>query len=103
MRRASLAATRAALANAIPFSGYCFRCTAARYANVRDALSGQGALYASGRFHLKEEFRIVYLGCDLHTAVEEFTQTAKHSGFEVARLLPATNIGVAVRLSTQQS
>ncbi len=81
------------------FEGTCFRCLSPRYANVRDAISGEGSRYAAGRFHVKGAFLIVYTACSLDLALWEYTHTARSRGFDVAQLLPVMLLSLEVKLT----
>jgi len=90
---------RRLLASAPPFEGTCFRCLSPRYANVRDAISGEGSRYAAGRFHVKGAVLLVYTACSLDLALWEYTHTARSRGFDVANLLPVTLLSLEVKVS----
>lgn len=81
------------------FSGLCVRCMKPKYGNRLDAFSGEGSREASGRFHSKGKFVIVYTSTDLKTAGWEYFNTARSSGLNIASLLPYIVIGADVTLS----
>lgn len=81
------------------FSGYCFRYVTPKYSSSLDAFSGAGSLKASGRFHVKGKFVIVYTSTELKTAEWEYFHTARSAGIDTAFLLPCTVISAAVNLS----
>lgn len=70
-----------------------------KYGNSLDAFSGEGSREASGRFHGKGQFVIVYTSTDLKTAEWEYSNTARSSGFNITSLLPYIIIGANVTLS----
>ena len=81
------------------YSGHCFRFVKPRYSNRLDAFSGEGSRKASGRFHVKGSFVIVYTSTDLKTAEWEYLHTARTAGINTAFLLPCVVISANVRLS----
>ena len=81
------------------FSGYCFRCVKPQYSSGLDAFSGAGSQKASGRFHVKGKYVIIYTGTDLQTAGWEYLNTAASIGIDTAYLLPYTAISAEVSLS----
>lgn len=90
--------TLAASANC-PYSGTVFRILAPLYGNKDDALSGEGALYAAGRFNVQAVFRISYTGCTLKQAEWEFFSTGRNAGTPREDLLPITMLSADVTLS----
>ena len=100
---ARIAGLQAALQELVPHSatyvGLCFRCLRPKYANKRDAFSGDGSRFASGRFHRRGAFPIVYAGCTLRVAEWETSHTARNSGFQREDLLPLTTISAEVKLN----
>ncbi len=89
-----------AISRAVRFEGVCFRNVKPKYANPRDILSPEGSLNNDGRYNFKGAFGVLYLSCDAHTCLEETTHAFYASGLDVAKLLPRTIVGIAVRLST---
>lgn len=71
-----------------PYTGRIFRLLTPLYANKADALSGGGSTRASGRFHVRGAFRIVYTGCTLRQAEWEHSHTARNSGIAREDTLP---------------
>lgn len=90
---------RQLLSHAIEFEGICFRNVSQRFANRQDILLAKGSKITGGRFNFKGTFEVLYLSCDVHTCIEETTHAARSSGFDVAKMLPRTTVGVKVRLS----
>ena len=84
---------------AVPFTGICFRNVSQQFARRQDILSATGSLIAGGRFNLAGTFEVLYLSCDIHTCLEETTRSFLRDGFDVAKALPRTIIGVEVTLS----
>jgi RES domain-containing protein len=83
-----------------PFSGYCFRCLLPRFASRSHAFSGDGAFRASGRFHRRGLFRIVYTSLEPETALWETLRLARGERFEQAALLPRLMLSAHVELHT---
>jgi len=88
-----------ALELAVEFDGFCFRNVSQRFANRWDILSPEGSRITGGRYNFKGSFGVLYLACDLHTCLEETTQANKALGFDIARRLPRTIVGIKVKLS----
>ncbi len=87
------------VASAEAYSGYCFRCVKPQYSSRLDAFSGAGSRKASGRFHVKGRFNLVYTSTTLEAAQWEYLNTARSIGTDTAYLLPLTAIGADVVLS----
>ncbi len=81
------------------FSGYCFRCVKPQYSSGLNAFSGAGSQKASGRFHVKGRFIIVYTSTDLQTAGWEYLNTAASIGIDTASLLPYIAISAEAKFS----
>lgn len=81
------------------YDGYCYRVTKPRFGNRRDAFSGVGSLYASGRFNVQGKFVIIYTSCSLEGAMWEYTHTARSSNVDLASLLPISVLSGRVQLS----
>ena len=82
-----------------PYSGTVFRILTPRYANSRDALSGEGSRHDSGRFHVKGAFLITYAGCTLKQAEWEHSHTSRNAGIAREDSLPLTTLSADVRFS----
>jgi len=82
----------------ISFHGFCFRYVRPRYGLRNKALSAYGSYYTGGRFNLQKTFQVLYTSCDPHTALEEVCHSFSRSGFDVAKSLPRTVIGIEARL-----
>ncbi len=89
----------ALFASAGGYSGYCFRLVKPQHGTRSDTFSGAGSRFASGRFHVKGQFVIVYTGTSLETAQWEYFHTARSVGIDPAFLLPCTAVSAAVTLS----
>ncbi|WP_184198245.1 RES family NAD+ phosphorylase [Armatimonas rosea] len=87
------------LANPAQYNGLCYRISAPRYANVRDALSGAGALRVAGRYHERGAFRLVYTATTFEVAQAEYFHTVSRAGFVIADLLPVTIFAITAQLS----
>ncbi len=85
---------RQLLSLAIEFEGICFRNVSQRFASEQEVLSTKGSKVTGGRFNFKGSFEVLYLSCDVHTCIEETTHAARSSGFEVAKMLPSSEIHV---------
>lgn len=81
------------------YDGYCYRVNKPRYGNRRDAFSGEGSRYASGRFNAQRAFLIVYTSCSFEGASWEFTHTARSSGVDLASLLPISTLSGRAQFS----
>ena len=86
-------------ARAEAFSGNCFRCVKPKYSSSLDAFSGEGSRKASGRFHVRGKFVVVYTSVNLRTAEWEYFNTARSMGIDSAFLLPFTAIGANAQLA----
>jgi RES domain-containing protein len=84
---------------AIPFEGVCFRNVRQKFATPQQILSAEGSFLKGGRYNFRETFAVLYLSCDIHTCLEETTQSFRVHGLEVAEALPRTVVGIQVRLS----
>ncbi|MBV9852223.1 MAG: RES family NAD+ phosphorylase [Armatimonadetes bacterium] len=99
MRRSLAQKIQDAVTDAIPFAGICFRNVSQQFANRHDILSARGSAIAGGRFNFRGTFEVLYLSCDVHTCLEETTKAFQRDGFDVAKTLPRTIIGVEVAVS----
>lgn len=81
------------------YSGYCYRCVKPQYSSRLNAFSGEGSRKASGRFHVKGQFILLYTGTTLEAAQWEYFNTARSIGIDTAHLLPVTAIGAEIVLS----
>lgn len=89
----------AVLLSPATFQTTVFRICPPVFANVRDAISGNGAYFAPGRYHTKSAFRIVYTATSLEQAWAEYFGTLRHAGMAVEDLLPVTVFAIETRLS----
>jgi RES domain-containing protein len=85
--------------DATGFTGICFRNVLQLYANRDDVLSDAGSLAVGGRYNYIGAFGVIYLSCELYTCFEETLRTATALGFDVAKNLPRTVVGVRLTLT----
>ena len=81
------------------FNASVFRICTPVFANVRDAISGNGAYFAAGRYHAKSAFRIVYTATSIEQAWAEYFGTTLRAGMAAKDLLPVTVFAIEARLS----
>ncbi|MBA2585087.1 MAG: RES family NAD+ phosphorylase [Chthoniobacterales bacterium] len=74
-----------------------FRFIDPRFSRAADIVSGAGALQASGRWHVKGQFRISYTSMDPETALAEALATARYYHLPVSSALP--RVLVSLRLT----
>lgn len=74
-----------------------FRFIDPRFSRAADIVSGAGALQASGRLHVKGQFRISYTSMDPETALAEALATARYYHLPLSSALP--RVLVSLRLT----
>lgn len=100
--RAKLATRLATLATSfdVGFDGSLYRFINPVYSNTTDIISGEGALYASGRWHLKGAARLSYTALAPETALAEALAHVRYYALPVAKAMPT--VLVALRLKARR-
>lgn len=84
----------------VAFDGSMYRFINPVYSNAADIVSGAGALYASGRWHLKGMARLSYAALAPETALAEVLAHVRYYALPVTQAMPT--VLVALRLKVRR-